>query len=49
MDEKWTKEWAGDIYLNNGTSHSRGVAILLPQNMECNIDTIETYMTMDDS
>ena len=41
--ERWTKEWGGKIYLNNGTSHSRGVAILVPKHMECNIETIETH------
>jgi exonuclease III len=33
----WTKEWGGSIFLSSGTTHSRGVAILLPKGMEYNI------------
>jgi exonuclease III len=33
----WASEWQGNIYLSSGTSASRGVAILTPKNMVCNI------------
>ena len=29
----WSKEWGGPIYFSNGTSQSRGVAILIPPNL----------------
>jgi exonuclease III len=39
--ERWTKEWGGHIFMNSGTSHSRGVAILIPKNMIYEVKTIE--------
>jgi exonuclease III len=37
----WSKEWSGGIYTNSGTSHSRGVAILIPKGMEHTIHNIQ--------
>ena len=37
----WSKEWGGHVVISSGTSHSKGVAILLPKNMEYNIDKCE--------
>jgi exonuclease III len=39
--ELWTKEWGGDIHINNETTHSKGVAILIPKNMVYDIKTIK--------
>jgi exonuclease III len=36
----WSKEWSGSIYLNSGTSQSRGVAVLIPDKMEHSIQKI---------
>jgi exonuclease III len=36
----WSKEWSGSIYLNSGTSQSRGVAVLIPDKMEHTIQKI---------
>jgi hypothetical protein len=37
----WTKEWAGSLYINSGTTHSRGVAVLLPKGMDYTIHKIQ--------
>jgi exonuclease III len=36
-ERKWEKTWEGKIIFANGTSKSRGVAILLPKNLEYKI------------
>ena len=37
QEYKWKKNWRGKMIFANGTSKSRGVAILLPKNMEFQI------------
>jgi exonuclease III len=37
----WAKEWPGSIYINSGTTHSRGVAVLIPKDMEHTILNIQ--------
>ena len=34
MEETWKKEWGGDLYFSHGTSAARGVAILIPSNLD---------------
>jgi exonuclease III len=36
--DKWKTEWGGNLYLSCGTVHSKGVAILLPKDMEYDIE-----------
>ena len=50
----WVKEWGGEIYFCNGTSQSRGVAILIPPNLGFDIkilcetkDTEGRLLTID--
>jgi exonuclease III len=38
--ELWSKEWGGAIYISSGTSHSKGVAILIPKNMTHKINNV---------
>ena len=35
--ETWKRDWGGDIFFSNGTSNSRGVAVLLPNNTDYTI------------
>ena len=37
----WKKEWGADLYLNHGTSNSRGTLIVFPEGFERNIWTIK--------
>jgi exonuclease III len=30
----WKKQWKGEIYMSHGTNHSKGVAILIPQEID---------------
>ena len=36
-EDKWKKEWGGDIYFSHGTNTSRGVAILIRGNTDLHI------------
>jgi exonuclease III len=36
----WKKDWKGEVIMAHGTTHSRGVAILIPQKLKYNIDKI---------
>ena len=38
----WQKEWQGEVFLSSGTSQSKGVTILMSQNIEFNLDTCKT-------
>jgi exonuclease III len=41
-DEKlWKNEWKGDIFMSHGTSHSKGVAILIPHTVDFQITDTE--------
>ena len=33
-ERKWKNEWGGDLYLNHGTSNSRGTLIAFPNGFE---------------
>ena len=33
----WKKEWNGNLFINHGTSNSRGVMIALSSELECEI------------
>ncbi len=33
-ENKWKKEWEGEIIFNHGTSNSEGVTILFPKNLD---------------
>ena len=33
-EKKWAKEWGGDIYFSHGEFNARGVAILIPKNLD---------------
>ena len=35
IENKWRKEWDGEIFFSHGTSKSRGVMILIPPNLSC--------------
>ena len=37
----WKKIWKGDIIMSHGTTHSKGVAILIPDNIEATINSTE--------
>ncbi len=37
MEKKWKNEWGDQIVFSRGTSNSRGVATLFPQNIDFNI------------
>jgi exonuclease III len=50
--ETWTKEWGGKIYISSGSTHSRGVAILIPNGMDyeinsCLTDDYGRYILLD--
>ena len=34
VDSQWKTEWPGEIYMAHGSSKSKGVAILIPKNLE---------------
>ena len=38
--EIWAKEWGGSVCTSNGTTHSRGVAILIPKGMEYSVTNL---------
>jgi hypothetical protein len=38
----WQKEWGNRIYMSYGTNQARGVAILMSNNIEYEIDNVET-------
>ena len=43
-DEKeWVKDWEGQIVFSHGTSTSRGVAILIPSNLQMSFNIITTF------
>ena len=33
-EKQWIREWGGKIFFSNGTTQSRGVAILIPNNFK---------------
>jgi exonuclease III len=37
----WKKQWDGDIIMSHGTNHSKGVAILIPKEINYTSDAIE--------
>ena len=37
VEEKWKKEWGGDIYFSHGSSNSTGVAILFSKDFTVNV------------
>ena len=39
--EKWTKEWNGQIFFSDGEANSKGVAILIPNELAEVFDLIE--------
>ena len=49
--ETWRREWDGEIYFSDGSSNSRGVAILLPKRLDYKVkdhttDTIGRWQTL---
>ena len=40
-ENKWEKEFNGKIYYSHGTSNSRGVAILIPSNIDVDINILK--------
>ena len=42
--KKWQQEWGGQIYFSHGEFNSRGVAILIPKELEeiCKIEKVKT-------
>ena len=43
----WTKEWGGQICFSNGTSQSRGVAILIPPNLGVEVTILKETKDID--
>jgi exonuclease III len=39
--DKWKVEWGGNLFLSCCTVHSKGVAILLPKDLEYNIEHVD--------
>ena len=40
LETRWKNEWNNqDIYFSHGTSGSKGVAIILPKNLNCTVNT----------
>ena len=39
---KWKSEWEGDLFLNNGTSNSKGTLIAFTNNFSCTMTTNES-------
>ena len=39
--ELWQKEWGNTIYMSYGTSQCKGVAILMPKQLDYDIDSTE--------
>lgn len=37
VEEKWKKEWGGDMYFSHGSSNSTGVAILFPKDFSVKV------------
>ena len=37
IEEKWKKEWGGDMYFSHGSSNSTGVAILFPKDFSVKV------------
>ena len=37
----WKNNWNGQIYMSHGTNHSKGVAILIPEDIETDIKNID--------
>ena len=42
-DSKWQKEWEGKIIFSHGEHNARGVAILIPKNIEDKLTLLNTY------
>ena len=42
--KKWQQEWGGQIYFSHGEFNSKGVAILIPKELEgiCKINDVKT-------
>ena len=39
----WVEDWGGDIIFSHGNSRSRGVAILIPNNLQLHFEIITTF------
>ena len=39
--QEWQKVWGKHVYLSHGTSHSRGVAVIIPDCLSCEIKRVE--------
>ena len=39
----WKQEWGGNILFSNGTTNSKGVAILIPKSLDSEIQILTTY------
>jgi exonuclease III len=37
----WKNDWKGDIFMSHGSSHSKGVAILIPNNLDYQVNDTE--------
>ena len=39
-ENEWLKDWGGEIFFSHGTSSARGVAILIPKNLNVRINNL---------
>ena len=38
VEKQWSQEWKGKVVFSHGTNHSKGVALLIKENFECEIN-----------